>query len=86
MNSTPLLPTPWIKTDKAWQLLTWRDVIRVRFEYHSQRMYLTPSLEINWEEGMFSLIIRWLMWAAELSYDFDPEYDGSDERSYPLAR
>jgi hypothetical protein len=80
-NSNPQ-PAAWLIKDRQWK---WKfKKLQGRIERWHSKYYLIPTIDIDWELGMFTVGIIWLNWAVSMDFDFDPEYDASKhEAEYP---
>lgn len=71
-------PAPLIKGEKVYELQI-SSHFRVRYGFYRQRIAIIPGAEINWEEGFFTVWMVFFLWWVAFEYEYNPEYDGSDE-------
>ena len=77
-------PVQWLMCDKVnfWRSGKWQ----FRIERWGQRILVVPLLAIDWEIGMVSVVIGWLFCCVCLDYEFNPDYDKTQEIEYPVSR
>lgn len=71
-------PPPQLKGEKVYSFQA-SSRLRIRCGFYRQRVALLPGAEINWEEGFLTFWCVFLLWWFALEYEFNPDYDKSDQ-------
>lgn len=77
-------PAVWLKGEKVYTLQISRR-LRARGGFYLQRFEILPGLEVNWEQGFFTVWSTWILWWIALEYEFNPAYDKSEEEDEGMS-
>lgn len=83
MAERELRQAPWLLCDKAWK---WEfGKLHGRIEKWGKRFNLTPSLNLDWEQSMFTAGLGWMNFWFCIDYEYST-WDKSEEVDYPISR